>query len=265
VDVPPAPAFLRVLAYHAICALPVTSPLRRYGVPPADFSAQLDLLLRANYSFIDGDSLLGFLEGRTTLPARAVLLTFDDCHESVEHAAEIIHSRGIPAVAFAISGSLAASAQDFGAIGPLLNSSGLLRLVTQGVEIGAHSHTHPWLTTLNRADLSAETTGAIARLRSAGVGAVRWYAYPYGAHNERVRDFVRQAGVSAAFTVDPGFARREDDWFGLSRILIEYGETGLAFRAKVETGGGLSRVRARLRVRSRLCQLYRRRVPRLPL
>jgi peptidoglycan/xylan/chitin deacetylase (PgdA/CDA1 family) len=245
---------LRVLAYHAIAPLPPTSPLFRYGVPLADFRRHIDQLSRAGFTFIDAEGVLAFLHGRGA-PARSVLLTFDDGHRSVEHAADVMERRGIPGVAFAISGALDDRERDFSGLGPHLDEAGLRRLVRYGFEIGAHSETHPRLTQTTDLELWSETAGALGRLRTAGLGRVRLFAYPYGDYDRRVRDGVERAGALAAFTVDPGLIRRADDRFTLRRIEIFRGDNGLAFRTKVETGGGLERVRAGLRVRSRLRRL----------
>lgn len=254
---------LRVLAYHAVAPLPVPreSPLWRYGIPAPEFLAHLDQLAQAGFSFVDAEGLLGWLEGRAALPRRAVLVTFDDCHESVEAAAVMMERRGIPGVAFAITQALDAPPPDFRGLQPPLDAGGLARLARHGLELGAHGHTHRRLTRLDRGELLAETAGAIARLQSACGGPVRLYAYPYGDHDRRVRDCVREAGARAAFTTDPGVVGHGADPFGLRRIEIFRGETGLAFRAKVETGGGLLRLRASIRLRSRLRRLSERRQP----
>jgi peptidoglycan/xylan/chitin deacetylase (PgdA/CDA1 family) len=176
----------------------------------------------------------------------------------VERAAEIMERRGVPGVAFAVSRALEPDVPDLCGTGTLLDRAGLRRLVRHGLEIGAHSHTHRPLVYVDETDLWTETEGSIRRLTAAGVGTVRLFAYPYGAHDARVRQCVARAGARAAFTVDPGFAVAGSSPLALPRIEIYRGDTGLALRIKVETGGAMLRVRACLRLRSRAGALARR-------
>jgi peptidoglycan/xylan/chitin deacetylase (PgdA/CDA1 family) len=246
---------IRVLAYHAIADRPPGHHQRRYGVPRHTFLQQIDEIASAGYHFIDADRFLAHLDRGVALPRHPVLVTFDDCHETILDAAEILERRGIPAVAFAIGISLGASALPVDGVGTVLNRAGLDRLRRYGVEIGAHSCTHPVLTALPDAQLWDETGGVLARFEEAGMPRPRLYAYPYGSHDARVRDCVRRAGAAAAFTVRPGVVRRSADAFALPRIELFRGDTGLALRSKLDTGGGIARMRAALRLRTRVRRL----------
>ena len=77
-----------------------------HGVDEPDhFAALMDHLLRIRYRPISADELTAVLEGRATLPERAVLVTFDDGERSVlEFGLPILAERGIPAIAFVIAG-----------------------------------------------------------------------------------------------------------------------------------------------------------------
>ena len=250
-----ARTIVRVLAYHAIVDLPPGHPQKRYGVGRDVFIRHLDQIASAGHQFISGDQLLAHLDRGAALPRRPVLVTFDDCHETILDAAAILERRGIPAVAFAIGVSLGPSAPTVEGLGTLLNRAGLERLRGHGIEIGAHSDTHPALTVLPESRLWDETNGVMTRFTQAGLPRPRLYAYPYGDYDARVRDCVRRAGAAAAFTVRPGFVRHDADRFALPRIEVFSGDAGLTFRTKLETGGGISRIRAAVRLRSRLRRL----------
>jgi peptidoglycan/xylan/chitin deacetylase (PgdA/CDA1 family) len=82
---------LAVLAYHEIR-------------DPDRFATQLDHLCRDAHP-VSLAEVIGAIEGRSGLPARAVLVTFDDGHRDViDIAMPLLRERGIPAVAFVVAG-----------------------------------------------------------------------------------------------------------------------------------------------------------------
>ena len=84
---------LTVLAYHGID-------------DPASFRRQLGYLARTMRP-VSMDDVLKAMYGGRSLPARAVLLTFDDGHRSLlEAGLPLLRERGFPATAFVIAGVL---------------------------------------------------------------------------------------------------------------------------------------------------------------
>ena len=240
----PRPRPLRVLAYHAIEPRQATGRFAPYEIQPGDFRQQIESLLRAGYHFVSASEVLQFLRGSGGLPRRPLLLTFDDCYLGVlEHALPVLREYRIPAVAFAVTGFLgrdnAWSMAAEGARLPLLDAEGLRRLARAGVEIGAHSRTHPVLPRLTGTSLIDEVTGSCDALRTMGLGAARLFSYPYGESDEQVRSVVRAAGCEAAFTVVPGVVRARSDPFALPRIEILRGDRGWRFLWKVFVAGAL--------------------------
>jgi len=233
----------RVLCYHAIADLAGDPVLEQYSVPPAVFREQLDSLRRAGYRYICADELLAYLDGRGRLPRRALLLTFDDCYlDLLEDALPELLRRGIPAVAFAISGQLGGGNPWDQRLGGtalrLLDGDGLAALARAGVEIGAHSRNHHRLTEVGGADLPGETAGAAEDLRRAGLPAPRLFAYPFGDHSTPVRAAVAGAGYHAAFTVTPGRVHPGGDPFAIPRVDIRRHHRGWRLRLRVALAGG---------------------------
>jgi peptidoglycan/xylan/chitin deacetylase (PgdA/CDA1 family) len=71
-------------------------------------------------------------------------------------------------------------------------------MVAAGIEIGAHTRTHPPLTTLATIDQRREIEGSRGDLeRQLGV-PVRMFAYPFGAMNEQTAAIVSAAGFDGA-------------------------------------------------------------------
>ena len=251
---------VRVAAYHVIADLSGMPVLEPYGMPPREFKKQLDLLTRAGFQFIDGDEFLRFLKGQGGVPRGALLLTFDDCYKDLaETAGPILKERSIPAVAFAVSRCVGGSNQWDAAAGapvrPLADASELRKLEADGVEIGAHSRTHPSLPCLDRESLPGEIAGSAADLENLGEARPRMFAYPYGEYAETVIRVVGESGYEAAFTVEPGRVRSGQDAFVVPRIEILREDRGWRFLWKVLSAGGrhavLTRLRERLRGRSK--------------
>ena len=222
----PRPRPLRVLAYHAIADLAGDPVLERYAVPAERFREQLETLRRAGYTLVRPEEVVRFLQGRGGLPRRPVLLTFDDAYENLPLLAG--------AVTFAVSGRLGGVNEwdlKRGATTLRLLDAGELREISsRGIEVGAHSRTHPDLTRVEKLD--EEIAGSRQDLAEIGLSP-RLFAYPYGKEDERVRSAVQRAGFVAAFTVAPGRVRPGQDPFRLPRIEVTRNDRGWRFLLKV--------------------------------
>lgn len=248
----PRPRPVRVLAYHAIADLSGDPVLEQYGIPLPEFEGQLDALRRAGYRFIEPLELVNMVQEGGGVPRKAVLMTFDDCYRDLlDVALPSLQERGVPAVAFAVTGRLGGSNDWDRAIGarplPLLDAEDLGRLYEAGVEIGAHSRTHRMLPRVSNEELGEEIGGSLDDLASSGLGRLRLFAYPGGEHDHRVRSAVRRAGVRAAFTVDPGRALPNQDFTRIPRIEVLRRDTGARFRLKVALAGREPRLIPRAR------------------
>lgn len=91
--------------------------------------------------------------------------------------------------------------------GDVLGWTELRGLVEEGLEIGAHTRSHPLLTRLRPAAAREEITGSRRDLVSELWRAPRAFCYPGGYHDERVVSMVREAGYDVAFTMLDGHNR----------------------------------------------------------
>jgi peptidoglycan/xylan/chitin deacetylase (PgdA/CDA1 family) len=228
----PRPRPVLVLAYHAIADLKGDRLLEPYAVPPAEFEEQLDTLLAHGFTFVSASEVLRALRDGQGLPRRPVLLTFDDCYEDLLAVAKgPLRARGIPALAFAVGGQIGGTnAWDHAKGGralPLLDAAGLRQLQHLGVEVGAHSMTHPDLSTLHGPALSTELAGAADALAMVGLPRPRFLAYPFGRHDAVVRQAAAAAGYQMGFSLGRGRTRRHTYPFAIPRTEIRRGQTGL--------------------------------------
>jgi len=227
-----------VLAYHAIGDLG-DDPLREYAVPPAQLAEQLDDLRRRGWTFIDLETFLRALRGDEPLPDRAVLVTFDDAYSDLlDDGLEVLEPRGVPAVVFAVAGSVGGSndwRREGAAELPLLDAEGLRAVAARGVEVGSHCMTHRPLTATPDDELDRELNGSAEALAALGLPRPRALAYPHGEWSKAAALAAFRAGYAAAFTVEPGFATRADNRFALPRIEVLASDTPLALRVKIAT------------------------------
>lgn len=103
----------------------------------------------------------------------------------------------------------------------MLTPDMLTALQRSGVEIGAHTISHPILTSLDDDSARAEIVNGKRQLEALVGKPVRLFAYPNGKvgqdYDARHVEMVRQAGFFAAFTTAVGAITRDQDRFQLPR------------------------------------------------
>jgi peptidoglycan/xylan/chitin deacetylase (PgdA/CDA1 family) len=232
-----------VLSYHAIADHRGDQLLRRYSVPPARFAAQLDALRSAGWTFVDADTLLDALAGRRRLPARALLLTFDDGYADFATVAlPELAPRGIPAVVFVVTSMVGRTNEWDSRIGAtpvaLMDAQALRAVAAAGVEIGSHGLVHEPMTPLDADTVEAHARESAEALEGLGLPRPRLFAYPYGQLPEAAAgasEALRRAGYSAAFTVEPGVACAAQDLFALPRLMVLRGFRPPILRLRIAT------------------------------
>lgn len=105
--------------------------------------------------------------------------------------------------------------------GLMLTPENIRNLQQGGIEIGAHTVTHPILTSLDDDTARLEIAAGKADLEEIIGRPVRLFAYPNGKpgmdFDDRHAAMVREAGFDAAFTTMPGPITRGHDRFQLAR------------------------------------------------
>jgi len=96
----------------------------------------------------------------------------------------------------------------------------LRTLSRNGHCVGGHGATHTRLTQLEDESLAGELAASMSLLTRVGVGGVRTFCYPDGAHDPRVMAAVTRAGFSGACTVVSGVAASTTDLRAIPRLLM---------------------------------------------
>jgi peptidoglycan/xylan/chitin deacetylase (PgdA/CDA1 family) len=246
---------LPALLYHHIGhSRPGTFP--ELTVSPERFARHVRWLARRGYVGIrPGDWLAWRREGKS-LPRRPVLLTFDDAYADLaEHALPVLEKYGFGGAVFVVTGRIGDENR-----WDQVRGSGRHRLMTarqirewtgRGIEFGAHSRTHPDLTTLSNQELNEEIRGSRDDLAAVTGMPVMSFAYPFGRMNEAVHECVRSA-FDCAFSCQQGVNTDVSDSHSLCRNMVHPGDSALAVACRTRFGRyPVQEWRARLRIRSR--------------
>ncbi|AFM19320.1 putative xylanase/chitin deacetylase [Mycolicibacterium chubuense NBB4] len=229
-----------ILMYHAVADAP-SAATRRLSVTPKSLIEQIAFLADSGYTGMTFSDLASAFEEGAALPERPVVVTFDDGYaDFAETAWPILERRGFPATVFVTSGWVA-DAGSHAAGKPLdrmLTRAQIRGLAAAGVEIGAHSHSHPQLDQLDDATLCEEIRFGRALLEESIGRPVRSIAYPFGYSSPRVRLAARAAGYRCAASVRNLRATPSDNVFMLPRLTIRRSTDEDAFAAIVTGAHG---------------------------
>ena len=184
------------LTFHGVADVPLRDDVHRLFVRPADLRRYVETLRGWGYE------LLAFSEwarrvGEGTGGGCAAV-TFDDGFADNLHVlAPLLHELGVPATVFVISGQLGAphAAAPFARI---LERDEVVALSETGVEIGAHTMSHPDLTLLDEEAAYRELRGSRDDLEDLLGKPVTVAAYPYGRATPATLAAARRAGFDAA-------------------------------------------------------------------
>jgi peptidoglycan/xylan/chitin deacetylase (PgdA/CDA1 family) len=219
-----------ILTYHHVGAPPPGTSKPSLWVPSALFRRQLGALVRARYRGVTLGRVWRSWHGTGRLPARAVVLSFDDGYASQYHAAaRMLRARRWPGV-------LNLQVARLDATGGLSRTQ-VRRMVADGREIDAHTITHPDLTAVGTKRLAAEVAGSRAAIQDAFGVPADFFSYPFGRLDATVRDAVRKAGFLGATTVRRGLASADGDAYALPRISVSGATSPQDLLREIGSGG----------------------------
>ncbi|OOG49437.1 polysaccharide deacetylase family protein [Rhodanobacter sp. C01] len=223
-DPTPRADALPILTYHNIARAP--RGIRRWRslyVSPGAFARQLWLLRRFGYTGLSMAAAMPYLRGERS--GRIAVITLDDGYaDNLDHALPLLQQHGFSATCYVVSGSIGQynqwDAERLGVRKPLMSVEQLRDWHRGGMEIGAHTRSHPRLTQCSDAQLRDEIHGSKATLEDHLGTPVTQFCYPYGDADDRVADMVRETGFAAATTTARGRASAGMDLWQLPRVQI---------------------------------------------
>jgi peptidoglycan/xylan/chitin deacetylase (PgdA/CDA1 family) len=211
----PHPGAVPILVYHQLGSPPASEPYPGLYVSDANFRAEMHWLYRHGYQAVTLDEVMSAWYRGGRLPARPIVITFDNGYVAQATFAPAVLSRyGWPGVLNEITANHLAGWR-------------LRRLIAIGWEIDSHSVSHPDLTTLPPNELRYQVVGSRRFLQRTFHIPVDSFCYPSNRYDAAVIAAVKAAGYSNALTENPGYASRNDPYL-LDRFEIEDGVTQLA-------------------------------------
>jgi peptidoglycan/xylan/chitin deacetylase (PgdA/CDA1 family) len=211
-----------ILLFHKIGYDPASGSMPWFYVSQAHFDSLLDTFKRKNYQSISiGDAV----QAETSIGYRFVI-SFDDGYEgALRYAAPKLKEHGFAAIQFLVASRLGQRNEwDVGLdtrMERLMGEAQVREWLSLGFEIGAHTLTHPRLSTIPIREARNEIVGSKKRLEDVFGVRVKHFAYPYGDCNDAVVDLVREAGFETACTCDPRVVHGGVDALRLGRFLAD--------------------------------------------
>jgi peptidoglycan/xylan/chitin deacetylase (PgdA/CDA1 family) len=228
---------------------------------PARFERQMRYLRKRGFSVIAASCWLDWIESGRPLPPKPVILTFDDGYADLaEHAFPVLEKYGFGATVFVVSGRIGATNDWDKGLGiasvPLLDEEQLFTWSKRGIEIGAHSRSHASLDIQNDRVVEEEISKSQTDLEALLGQPVRTFAYPFGKSSSQARHFaLRTYGL--AFGCTEGVNTLASDLSWQFRTMVQPSDSLLDIELRARLGfSPINRVRARLRIRSRVRQFF---------
>jgi len=219
-----------ILAYHSVAPGPRSEDPTFLRVHPDRFKEQVEVLLGAGYSFVTVAEFARRI-GPGGPPAGLAALSLDDgVRDNHSVVLPILRRYGIPATVYVTTGMIGKTYPWMSGDIPMMEEDEIRELAEAGVEIGAHTITHPNMAELDQEQCLTEMNESRRELERITSRSVETFAYPFCHYGDAAVAAAEEAGFLAAVTC--GGAGNWDR-FTIKRSLIT-GKDGLpSFALKV--------------------------------
>ncbi len=215
----PTPAGIPVLEYHEV-ADSVDDDAYVYNVPPEEFRQQLDYLKSQGYTTISMLDYMKAKKGKMELPAKPIILTFDDGYEdNYTTLLPILEEYGMKATVYVITNQI--GQPDY------LNWDQLRDMQNRGIEIGSHTANHDPLTQMDEQRREDEVHLSKLLLEWNGIHTVYTFSYPNGAFDDTMPALLEKNQYLTAVTGDAGLNTFATNPYLMQRVNIPHPRFGL--------------------------------------
>jgi peptidoglycan/xylan/chitin deacetylase (PgdA/CDA1 family) len=213
-----------ILMYHSIDER-VSPKFARFAVSPSRFRAQLEVLKDMGYRTLSVTEMVMMRLAGTLPDERFVVITFDDGFADFAlNAWPLLMMYGFTATLYVTAGLVGWTSRWLEAAGegrrPLVTWDQLRDIADSGIEIGAHTMTHPALDMIDPAMAMSEIRGSKEVIQNQLGRRVESFAYPFGYKNAAVCRMVADAGFTSACGVRYAMSDKSDDPFCLARYIV---------------------------------------------
>jgi peptidoglycan/xylan/chitin deacetylase (PgdA/CDA1 family) len=222
-----------ILCYHGVAESNADVDPEFLRVSPADFRGQLNLLLGAGYKIVTVAELAAAARAAGGEPPPGLAaLSFDDGMDDNHHnLLPILREYGVPASVYVTTGLIGKeNPWMVSGTSRMMVEDELLELHSAGIELGAHTVTHPNMEELTYDECLQEITASRDYLRELTGQPVRTFAYPFCQYGDDAIRAARDAGFEAAVTCQ---WRGSWDPFQMKRVMITGKDGAPSFALKV--------------------------------
>ncbi|VBB09815.1 polysaccharide deacetylase [Lucifera butyrica] len=204
-----------VLEYHSISHLGGL-----FCLAPDTFEQQMGYLAQNGYTAISLDQLSAGLNDEDALPAKPVLITFDDGYtDNYTTALPILEKYGLRATVFIITGKVDQPGY--------LTWAQIKDMLARGIDIGSHTVSHRDLSKLSAVEQEKELKESKKTLEKALSRPIDYLAYPFGGFNAATLRLLGETGYLGAFSGIPGVNTANTNPYILHRIPMLNTKTGI--------------------------------------
>jgi peptidoglycan/xylan/chitin deacetylase (PgdA/CDA1 family) len=239
-----------VLLYHSVNDSPAPE-IADFAIDPRAFREHVEIVAGSGREPVTLGELARRLgsEGPETAE-NLVCVTFDDGWRDNLAAAETLAEHEVPATIYVTSGYVGNP--------NMVSEPELSQLAASpGIEIGAHSVTHPHLDELSVDDARREIVDSRFAIEQSIGRGVDTFAYPHGAYDRHVRQVVEDAGFTSAAAVKNALSHTDDDLFAIARWTVTSASTSDEIRSVI-AGDGAPLAWRNERLRTKGFRAYRR-------
>lgn len=206
---------LPILMYHSINIQ--DNPKDPLVVKVTDFQRQMEFLKKHNYNVISLEDAAELIRGKSKVPPKTIVITFDDgLRNNYTYAFGILKNYNFPATIFVIVDEIGRARGDKLSWEELedLQASGL-------ITVGSHALGGEPLVNLKSTDEIRRQVFESKKILEERLGKkINCFSYPEGKFSSFIRQAVIDAGYMLAVTTNPGRKFVNDDVFCLKRLRV---------------------------------------------
>lgn len=183
-----------ILCYHHIRYFRAneSESMKSYSVTPVAFAEQMKALKDSGYQTILPGQLFEYLVHNGPLPAKPVMLTYDDTDEEQYSIGKSeMDKYGFKGVYFIMTISINRPRY--------MSKEQLKNLADSGHAVEAHTWDHHMVTKYVPADWDTQLTTQQKKLEAITVRPVKYFAYPFGLWNQAAIPELKSRGIDLAF------------------------------------------------------------------
>lgn len=227
-----------ILMYHSVEAMPKSTVMRSLHVSPRQFKLQMRLLNFLGYKALSIKKLKPYIDGHKS--GKVVGITFDDGYQNILiNAAPILLKYNFSATCYIVSDNLGLTNTwdlDKGITQrPLMTEDEVNLWLSFGMDIGAHTMSHPDLTMISQQSAKKEIRDCKLKLEKTFNTQINDFCYPFGRFNKEITNLVEESGYLSATSMKRGKINSGTNSFTMPRVPVNYRTFPHLFLAKVLT------------------------------